>query len=177
MESFLTTSSGTGAGTGWITAAGWNVPKLLDLSDAVRGHFAERTELGLDCDSLGVVLEMMVMDEEGPLDEVLLPDLQILKDARLDKLLAEMLEAGNAKLMEKFSMETDLAALLQRLWRMRFKGDYFALDKHRYDSLSAGRLRHVSFSSTSLDGMGLWTAKEANKVFETEASMQFEPGQ
>ncbi|ROW12163.1 hypothetical protein VMCG_00306 [Cytospora schulzeri] len=187
-ESFQSQSSDTSV---WICATGWNVPKLLELSDTIRaalndGRDARPTELG----DLTFVLGMMIADEmddarqskgQRASQKV---DLTIVQRARLDKLLADMLLADEKGAYMKSKSRSEAAALwpeieiarsLQKYWRSRFKNEYFALDKRRCDDLIAGGLRDMLFSNVS-GGQEDWSYETVG-LSEKEGIAHFLPGQ
>lgn len=173
----------------WISPTGWNVSKLLELSDTVRvalndGKALRPTELG----NLAFVLGMMIADEmddarqsksERASQKV---DITLVQRARLDKLLADMMRADEkvAKSGSKFAAtglwpEIEIARSLQTYWRGRFKIDYFSLDRRRCDDLIAGGLGEMLFSNVS-GGREDWS-QEAVGLSEKEGIAHFHPGQ
>lgn len=58
----------------------------------------------------------------------------------------------------------------------RFKSEYFAIDKYRYDNLMSGSLRDVVWSATASDGLGVWVPKEVVEMSEVEGDAKFNPG-
>lgn len=72
---------------------------------------------------------------------------ETLKQAHLDKLVADMIEFGK---YETGSAKTlgyaTQAGHLQRIWRTRYKVQYFMIDEIRtIDMMTIGRLRNVRF--------------------------------
>ncbi|KAK4211963.1 hypothetical protein QBC37DRAFT_441741 [Rhypophila decipiens] len=81
-------------------------------------------------------------------------DFETLKQAHLDKLVAEMIEFGkndSAGSARELGYATQ-AAHLQRIWRLRHKVQYFMIDEIRtIDLLTTGRLRNVRFAVEKKD--------------------------
>lgn len=109
-------------------------------------------------------------------------DISLVKRARLDKLLADMMRADEkiAKYGSTFAAtglwpEIEIARSLQGYWRKRFKVEYFALDRSRCDDLIAGGLREMLFSDGS-GGRDDWE-QDAVGLSETEGIAHFLPGQ
>lgn len=173
----------------WISPAGWNVSKLLELSDTVRaalddGEDLKPTELA----DLALVLGMMVSYEmdDAKLSKVERAshkiDILSIQRARLDKLLADMMRADDkaAKPGNKFAAtglwpEIEIARSLQKSWRERFKIEYLSLDRRRCDDLIAGGLCEMLFSSKS-GGREDWS-QETVGLSEKEGMTHFLPGQ
>ncbi|KUI54443.1 hypothetical protein VP1G_01721 [Cytospora mali] len=177
----------------WITPAGWNASKLLDLSDTVRAALNEGKELTpAELEDLSFVLGMMIADEmdDAPQSKSQTAtqkvDLSIIQHGRLDKLITDMLLAheeqevdvkSNGKLAATgLWPETEIALSLQKYWLARFKSEYFSLDKRRCDDLIKGALRDILFSSAMSGGRGVWSPAAAG-LSEVERNRHFSPGQ
>ncbi|OAA77713.1 sra-ydg [Akanthomyces lecanii RCEF 1005] len=93
---------------------------------------------------------------------------------RLDKLLSDILLPANACLEE----EVALAHNLQRQWRLRFRQEYFDMDKKRFAKLATryGQLRDLTFTKTQFFAYGRWDTKRCESLSEVEGNQQFEPG-
>ena len=182
----------TNDASSWITSAGWNASKLLDLSDSVRAALNRGKKLSLiEMEDLTFVLSMMTADElvgavpsKGQ-TETQRVGLKVIRRARLDKLLASILiahdEAGaHATSKEKMEAarllpEKEIARSLQECWRSQFESEYLAMDKRRYDSLE-GSLREVLFPSAQLEQRGV-RLHAAIGLSEAEGSTHYVPGQ
>lgn len=179
----------------WVDEGGWNIPKLLNLSDTTRATLSKGKKLSFsELEDLNFVLDIMLIDKLGDDDPskastITVPKVTFaaIQRARLDKLLADMLKAYEREMtsinMHGIVVETGLgseieaASRLQKYWQSRFKSDYFFIDKYRFDSLLARRLQDVSFSAVASDGLGVWVPKESVECSEAESNMRFIPGQ
>ncbi|KAH6610437.1 hypothetical protein Trco_000457 [Trichoderma cornu-damae] len=151
-------------------------PKLLELSDDVRSHLLRDASLGPRAEVVKRALRELVRDEGGGMPAL---DFAIIRNARLDKLVADMLALGHqqASLHLRPRIDTVMAERLQRLWMARFREKYFNIDEIRHLGLSkAGRLRDVIFNDTATDTWQLWQAKKCETLSELEWNLQFEPG-
>lgn len=94
---------------------------------------------------------------------------------RLDKLLSDILLPENACSEE----DVALAHNLQRKWRLRFRQEYFDMDKKRFAKLNTryGQLRDLTFTKTQFFAYGRWDTKRCESLSEVEGNQQFEPGQ
>lgn len=176
----------------WITNTGWNVSKLLDLSDTVRAALHKGRKLTyIDLGDLTFVLSMMITDEladttrSKTIAETQKIAFQAIQHARLDKLLADMLLASQEKSADVISKdvaeatglrpEITNARNLQGYWRARFKSDYLSIDRRRYDSI-AKDLRDAWFPST-VGEKGDTRLHEAIGLSEADGTTHFVPGQ
>lgn len=126
----------------------FDVKTLLWLSDTVRAAMSDKDSnrsFGRASDSLLRFLERAMLEETiGPAEL----DFDTIKQAHLDKLVAEMIEFGK---QETASSARALryathAVQLQRLWRTRYKAQYFTIDEIRtQDLVATGRLKDVRF--------------------------------
>lgn len=178
----------------WVDDSGWNTQKLLDLSDSIRATLGQGKKLSFaELEDLNFVLDMMIvdkLDDDQPskaptakTHRVTFPDIQ---EARLDKLLVDMLTAyereKTAVNMHGVLLETGLgseleaASTLRSYWQSRFKSQYLAIDKYRFHSLMSGTLKDVVFSAVASDGLGIWVPKETREISEAEGNL-FVPGQ
>lgn len=176
----------------WVTSTGWNVPKLLDLSDTVRATLNDDkdltpTEMGNMIFVLGMMIAAEMDDawQSKSQEASQRVDISIIQCARLDKLLADMISANeqgaDAESKGKLPMnvlwpELEMAQNLQRYWSARFKNEYFALDRRRCDDLVAGGLRDMLFSDVS-GGRGESSSQEEVVLSEKEGMAHFVPGQ
>ncbi|KAI1180025.1 hypothetical protein F4777DRAFT_598992 [Nemania sp. FL0916] len=162
---------------------GWNRAKLLSLSDSIRARLRSGIDLGMDSEKLSSFFDAALKDEERNYPTL---DFETIEYARLDKLLAELLQfadrikASNLmpEVLLRFRINISRAKSLQRYWRRRFREQLFMIDQHRCAILvEGGRLKDVSFN-TSLDyDLGKWQTKRlTGPVSEVEANLQFEPG-
>lgn len=162
----------------------WNRTKLLGLSDSVRAGLRGGNVSSSDTETLSNFLEAALKDEERKYPTL---DFEIIEYARLDKLLAELLQfadtmkAGDLtpELLLRFRVNVSEAKNLRRLWRRRFREQFFMMDQHRCAVLvEGGRLKDVSFNSSLDYDLGKWQTKRlTGTVSEVEANLQFEPGQ
>ncbi|KAI0878352.1 hypothetical protein GGS24DRAFT_518140 [Hypoxylon argillaceum] len=161
----------------------WNRTKLLGLSDSVRAGLRGGNVSSSDTETLSNFLEAALKDEERKYPTL---DFEIIEYARLDKLLAELLQfadtmkAGDLtpELLLRFRVNVSEAKNLRRLWRRRFREQFFMMDQHRCAVLvEGGRLKDVSFNSSLDYDLGKWQTKRlTGTVSEVEANLQFEPG-
>lgn len=162
----------------------WNQTKLLNLSDSVRARLRDGNPSGLSGERLSSFLEAALGDEERKHPTL---DFETIKYARLDKLLSELLQSADTikpsnltpELLLRFRVNVSQAKGLRRLWRRRFREQYFMMDQHRCAVLvEGGRLKDVSFNSSLDYDLGKWqTKKLSGPVSEVEANLEFEPGQ
>jgi hypothetical protein len=106
-------------------------------------------------------------------------DFGTIQNARLDKLLSDIMNPGNrpSPLPTRFRDDVIMVEKLQRQWRARFKELYFTVDQDRYRILSkTGRLRDVEMSTSSHMDQRLWTTKPFETLSEFEGN-QFDAGQ
>jgi hypothetical protein len=154
-----------------------NEPKLLELSDDIRSHLLEDASLGHRAEVVKRVLRELVRDESSGLPVL---DFATIQNARLDKLLADMLTLGHQQtsLHLRPRIDTLMAERLQRLWMARFREKYFNIDQIRHLSLSTtGRLKDVMFNNTTADSSQRWQAEDCKTLSGLEWNLQFKPGQ
>ncbi|KAK7733925.1 hypothetical protein SLS53_008077 [Cytospora paraplurivora] len=186
-ESIRSRSSHAGL---WITPTGWDVSRLLDLSDTVRAALNEgKRPTTTALDDLTFVLSTMLSDE---MEDAPQPrgstasqkvDLSVVERARLDKLVADIApkEEGAYVNPRRKSAAPELwpgleiARALEESWRTRFKREYFVIDERRCDSLLAGPLRDVLFSSI-VSGELEVQSQELAGLSEVEGVTHFTPG-
>lgn len=174
----------------WITPTGWNVPRLLDLSDTVRAAVNKGKRLTpLALDQLTFVLSTMISVEmeDAPQSTGSTAsqkvDLSVVERARLDKLLADIApkeEGADVNQRRQFVApelwpSLEIARALKESWRARFKHEYFVIDDRRCDSLLAGPLRDVLFSSTVSDEVDV-RPQDPGGFSEVEGFTHFTPG-
>ncbi|KAI1313588.1 PUA-like domain-containing protein [Xylaria venustula] len=161
----------------------WNRTKLLDLSDSIRLDLREGNVFGPNAEKLSSFLEVALKDEERRYPTI---DFETIEYARLDKLLAELLQFADTmkisdlspEVLLRFRVDASEAKSLRRLWRRRFREQFFMINQHRCAILvEGGRLKDVSFNSSLDYDLGKWqTKKMTSPVSEVEANLQFEPG-
>ncbi|KAI0420028.1 PUA-like domain-containing protein [Xylaria grammica] len=160
----------------------WNQTKLLDLSDSIREGLRGGNIFGPDAEKLSSFLEAALKDEERKYPTL---DFDMIEYARLDKLLAELLQFGETmktsgltpELLLRFRVDVSEAKNLRRSWRRRFREQFFMMDQHRCAILIQGGLKDVSFNSSLDYDLGKWQTKKAtNLVSEIEGNLEFEPG-
>ncbi|KAK3942430.1 hypothetical protein QBC46DRAFT_352414 [Diplogelasinospora grovesii] len=161
-----------------------SVSFLVELSDSIRTSLAEYNDLGPDAKKLAGFLDATLTSETT--GESRRIDFQSIKVARLDKMLADIIEHGkHAPVLLQEQLEVaNKAAGLQRLWRARFKAEYFQIDDIRTIEMAQfGRLKQVSFSGPTQQNP---TAQTGWKVDETaicpstdleDNDSKFRPGQ
>lgn len=154
-----------------------NVEHLGDIADSVRASLRARNGLGSKGEELMKVLGTAVKSEY---DGVPIIDLETLKQARLDKLLADMVNKDyhQEDMPLKLRAHLSVAESLQRQWRMRFRGSYFSIDHTRYLYLTGigGRLHNLIFNHASKDNSGLWKAKKCGSLSRLERNDRFKEG-
>ncbi|KAJ2995967.1 hypothetical protein NUW58_g1130 [Xylaria curta] len=161
----------------------WDQAKLLDLSDSVRAGLRDSRVFGPDTEKLSSFLEAALKDEERRYPTL---DFETIEYARLDKLLAEVLQFADAmktsdltlELLLRLRVHVSQAKHLRRLWRRRFREKFFMIDQHRCAVLvEGGPLKDVSFNSSLDYDLGKWqTRRVTGPVSEVEGNLQFEPG-
>ncbi|KAI1168602.1 hypothetical protein F5B18DRAFT_187334 [Nemania serpens] len=166
-----------------LAESDWNRTKLLLLSDSVRARLRDGNASGLCGERLSSFLDIVLKDEERKHPTL---DFDIIEYARLDKLLSELLQFADTikpsnlapELLLRFRVNVSQAKGLRRLWRRRFREQYFMMDQHRCAVLvEGGRLKDVSFNSSLDYDLGKWqTKKLTGPVSEVEANLEFEPG-
>jgi hypothetical protein len=174
----------------------WDRAELLALSDSVRAGLRSNNNVafgvGPEADKLSSFLEAALNDEDRKYPTL---DFQTIEYARLDKMVAEILlfadtmgtssSSGGVLLalssehMLRFRADVSLVKGLRRLWRRRFREQFFMMDQHRCAVLvDGGRLKDVSFSNSLEYDLGKWhTLKVAGPVSEVEGNQTFDAGQ
>ncbi|KAI1766341.1 hypothetical protein GGR53DRAFT_486373 [Hypoxylon sp. FL1150] len=169
----------------------WDRDVLLKLSDSVRASLRRDKIPGPDADELSVFLDAAWRYEEQRRYPVL--DFKTIEYAHLDKLLAELLEfaetlkAGPGQatttatittvedaLPSRFRIDVINAESLSRIWRKRFRDQYFMIDQHRREALvTGGRLTEASFNDPLAYNR---STKTDDPISELEGNLQFEAG-
>ncbi|KAK0389328.1 hypothetical protein NLU13_2903 [Sarocladium strictum] len=88
--------------------------------------------------------------------------ISVVRDAHLDKLLADMMDSGNSasSLADEFRANSKIAQSLQKQWQIRFQDNYFRIDDERLRRLTqVGRLKDVEFVGPKPGTRELWQAK------------------
>ncbi|PQK12119.1 hypothetical protein BB8028_0003g07370 [Beauveria bassiana] len=150
----------------------FNNSNLLKLCDAVRSQLQENHTLGPRAEEVLQLLSAMTNDESDGRYSV---NMGTISACRLDKLLSDILLPDNGCSPE----EVALAYNLQRNWRLRFRQEYFDLDKKRLEKFATkyGQLRDIAFTDTLVFAHGRWQAMRCESLSEVEGDQQFEPGQ
>lgn len=150
----------------------FNNSDILELCDAVRSELQESQSLGPRADEMLQLLGAMKNDESDGRYSV---NMETISACRLDKLLADIILPVNAC----SEGEVALAHSLQRKWRLRFRQEYFDIDKKRFAILATryGQLRGITFTNTHLFAHGRWQTTRCESLSEVEGNQQFEPGQ
>lgn len=164
-------------------APDWDRTQLLDLSDLIRTGLRHGNITSPDAGKISNFLETTLKDEERKCPTL---DFATIEYARLDKLLAEILLFADTvkpseltpEILLRLRVIVSQAKNLRRLWRRRFREQFFMLDQHRCAVLvDGGRLKDISFNSSLDYDLGKWQATKASgPVSEVEANLQFEPG-
>ncbi|KKP07675.1 hypothetical protein THAR02_00211 [Trichoderma harzianum] len=113
-----------------------NETKLLELSDDIRAHLVEDASLGPRAGVVKRALRELVRDESSIMPTM---DFAIIQNARLDKLLSDILTLGHQQTSSYPRPRIDIvmAERLQRLWMARFREKYFNIDQIRHQNLSS----------------------------------------
>lgn len=151
--------------------------ELLELSDAVRSSLEKKKIMGDREEEAMAVLGSLLKEECERCQGL---DFETIKNARLDKLLADMVDPENAPAQAppKTLANIKVAERLQRRWRGRFRQRYFDVDQMRLQALTkAGRLKDVVFVPQAENGCRLWHARVLAAPSEVNGTFRFEPGQ
>ncbi|KAF3063600.1 hypothetical protein GL218_01689 [Daldinia childiae] len=141
---------------------------------------------------IGLRQEAALRDEEQQWGRPTL-DIETIEHARLDKLLAELLQfaekmrgassplmrtgAATGSFSLQFRVIISHAKNLWRAWRRRFREQYFMMDQYRCAALvKGGRLKDVSFNTSLTYDLGKWQTKVSDPISELEGNLQFDPG-
>lgn len=154
-----------------------NEHKLLELSDDIRAHLLEGASLGDSAEIIKRTVRELVRDESGAIPVL---DFAAIQNARLDKLLSDMLALGHqqALLHPRIRVDTLMTERLQRLWMARFREKYFNIDQLRHQNLSkTGLLKDVIFNDAATGSWDLWQAEGRETLSGLETNLQFKPGQ
>ncbi|KAL7937568.1 PUA-like domain-containing protein [Trichoderma chlorosporum] len=110
-------------------------PKLLELSDDIRSYIVEDASLGPRAGVVKRALRELARDEISAIPAM---DFATIQNARLDKLISDMLTLGHQQVSLHLRPHIDIAVAerLQRLWMARFRDKYFNIDQIRHLSLS-----------------------------------------
>ncbi|KAH0494097.1 hypothetical protein TgHK011_000731 [Trichoderma gracile] len=155
---------------------GLNEPKLLDFSDEIRSHLLEDASLGPKAEMVKRILRELVRDEGAAMPAVSFATIQ---NARLDKLLSDILTLGHQQASARLRPRLDVAMAerLQRSWMARFREEFFNIDQTRQEELSkSSRLKDVVFNKKAANGWELWKAAKCKTVSGLEWNLQFKPG-
>lgn len=165
-------SSGLASLTNPLNRYQFNNTLILELCDSVRSYLQEDNSLGPRADEMVQLLRAMGNDESDGRYSV---NMDTISACRLDKLLADIISPGKVCSEEQISIANNL----QRKWRLRFRQEYFDLDKTRFTKLVAkyGQLRDVAFRDTQLFRHERWQAQRCESLSEVEGNQKFEPGQ
>ncbi|KAH7328458.1 hypothetical protein B0I35DRAFT_473163 [Stachybotrys elegans] len=149
---------------------------LLSLSDDVRASLADTKTLGARAGEVRAFLGDMVKREyEGK------PSIHFstIKNARLDKLLSDILKPTNRPYPIPIQFRADMSITrgLQRQWRARYREPYFDIDQTRYMNLPRfGRLKDVVFNEAAGEGNEIWSPSDRKSSLGLEANRPLEPG-
>ncbi|KAI4869453.1 hypothetical protein F4820DRAFT_444051 [Hypoxylon rubiginosum] len=162
----------------------WDREALLKLSDSIRASLGRDKALGPDANELSDFLDAAWKYEDQRRHAAL--DIETIEYARLDKLLAEVLDfaetlkdgPGHPTAADdpplRFRVDVLNAKSLSRSWRKRFRDQYFMIDQHRREALmTGGRLTDASFNDPLIYSGG---TKTNDPISELEGNLQFEAG-
>ena len=167
-------------GSDGVSSFNWTVAGLLGLSDSVRLSLAERKSFGPNTNRLAEFLEAALVGEAS---DVLHIDLETITEARLDKLLVEILNFAKPPFARQSQVHCIVASAssLQRLWRARGRAGYFAIDERRAHKLvHSGRLKDVRFTpptSANSPSSHIWRCTHVDSSPDLEPNVQFDAGQ
>ncbi|KAK1633617.1 PUA-like domain-containing protein [Colletotrichum phormii] len=152
--------------------------QLLELCDSVRTSLRHSKSLGPHADRIQSLLERALKDELNHTQSL---DFETLQYARLDKLLGDVLDPAHRPLPLPLRFRADMALSesLQKMWRARFRDQYFSLDQVRQRSLSiGGEMRDIHFTASGMDPLESWAVSNTcrDPISELEGNQQFEPG-
>ena len=150
---------------------------LLKLCDAVRANLQESKVMGPEGNHVMAFLGDVVKDEYGGHEAI---EFETIRDARLDKLLADIISRENRPIPTPTKVRADISITecLERQWRARFRQEYFDIDQKRYLALpTTDLLRDVTFDPQIEDERQLWRANIRDLPSAGEGNLQFEPGQ
>ncbi|KAL0932012.1 uncharacterized protein CTRU02_212965 [Colletotrichum truncatum] len=152
--------------------------ELLDLCDSVRSSLRQERTLGPYADRIQSLMERALKEELRHTPTI---DLETLQYARLDKVLADILDPVHrpSPLPLRFRADMAVAESLQKMWRTRFREQYFSLDQARQRTLSiGGEMRDIRFTANGKDPLESWTVQNScrDPISELEGNQQFEPG-
>ncbi|KXH34510.1 hypothetical protein CSIM01_00421, partial [Colletotrichum simmondsii] len=152
--------------------------QLLELCDSVRTSLRHSKSLGPHADRIQSLLERALKDELNHTQSL---DFETLQYARLDKLLTDVLDPAHrpSPLPLRFRADMALCESLQKMWRARFRDQYFSLDQVRQRSLSiGGEMRDIHFTASGMDPLESWAVSNScrDPISELEGNQQFEPG-
>lgn len=158
---------------------------MLKLSDSIRASLGRDKALGPDANELSDFLDAAWKYEDQRRHAAL--DIETIEYARLDKLLAEVLDfaetlkdgPGHPTAADdpplRFRVDVLNAKSLSRSWRKRFRDQYFMIDQHRREALmTGGRLTDASFNDPLIYSGG---TKTNDPISELEGNLQFEAGE
>jgi len=139
----------------------FTVDALLRLSDAARRSMASAGRLdGLDAsllERLAIFTRAALLDERCGMPSI---KFVTVKNARLDKLLAQILDLAKHKNASPTALDIIAQANeLQLEWYRRFNVDYFSINKTRMEELEdCGAKREVIFIPPTESGMRVPTS-------------------
>lgn len=154
-----------------------NEEALLELSDAARAGLTKGHTDKSVADKATQFVQAAARDEMYGIPTI---EISTIANARLDKLLADVLSPENHVEVGASHAWSDLpmAERLQRQWRARFREKYFDIDQTRYLTLSkTGLLRDVIFDDQAKNDHELWCAESCEVLSAGEGNLRFEAGQ
>ncbi|TQN68948.1 hypothetical protein CSHISOI_06521, partial [Colletotrichum shisoi] len=152
--------------------------ELLELCDSVRTSLQREKSFGPHADRVQELFENILKEELRHSPSL---DFETLQYARLDKLLSDVLDPAcrPSPLPLRFRADMAVAESLQKIWRSRFREQYFALDQVRQRRLSVGgEMRDIHFTAAGMDPLESWTVRNScpDPISELEGNQRFEPG-
>ncbi|KFA68801.1 hypothetical protein S40285_01160 [Stachybotrys chlorohalonatus IBT 40285] len=150
---------------------------LLSLSDAVRLNLLQTKTLGPRAGEVRAFLGDMVKREYETKPSI---HFSTIKNARLDKLLSDILKPANRPFQLPIQARADIAIArsLQRQWRARYREAYFDIDQTRYETLAkTGRLNNVIFNDTGNNLYHPWAPQSYSSLSGIEINRPLEVGQ
>jgi hypothetical protein len=157
--------------------ASFDLKGLLELSDSVRASLHKEGDLGPDSDRLSTFLELALSEETHGSTSI---DFQTLKLARLDKLVADLTKCSRrvVGLSPRSRRDVATAGKLERMWRNRFKDQYFMMDEIRTADLATRwQLKESSSALSDARPQSSRTGSGSSSVVDPKDDVHFEAGQ
>lgn len=149
---------------------------LLELSDSVRASLHKEGDLGPDSDRLSAVLEFALSEKTPGSTSI---DFRTLKQARLDKLVADLTKCRMrvTSLSPRARRDVATAEKLERMWRTRFKDQYIRIDEMRTADLATRwQLKEAPLSPGSTRAQSPWKVSGAKSAVDPKDDVHFDLG-